>query len=53
MPMMISTTVFLVLVIIAVVLGPETKGKHLTADLEVIRRRTRKGRAPVTRLINT
>ena len=37
MPMMISTTVFLVLVIIAVLLGPETKGKHLTADLEVVK----------------
>jgi len=35
-PMMVSTIVFLVLVIIAVLLGPETKGKHLTADLEVI-----------------
>src|SRR5262249_15380475 len=35
-PMMISTMLFLVIVIIAVWLGPETKGKHLTADLEVI-----------------
>jgi hypothetical protein len=31
----VSTTVFLVLVIIAVALGPETKGKRLIADLEV------------------
>jgi len=36
MPMMISTTVFLIIVIIAVALGPETKGKKLTADLEVL-----------------
>jgi MFS transporter, SHS family, lactate transporter len=36
MPMMISTMLFLVIVVIAVMLGPETKGKHLTADLEVI-----------------
>ena len=35
-PMMISTMFFLVIVVIAVLLGPETKGKHLTADLEVI-----------------
>lgn len=34
-PMLISTTIFLVIVIIAVALGPETKGKKLTADLEV------------------
>jgi SHS family lactate transporter-like MFS transporter len=37
MPMMISTMFFLVIVIIAVLLGPETKGKKLTADLEVIK----------------
>ena len=37
MPMMISTMFFLVLVVIAVLLGPETKGKHLTADLEVFK----------------
>ena len=37
MPMLISTTVFLVLVAIAVLLGPETKGKHLTADIEVFK----------------
>ena len=35
LPMMISTMVFLVIVIIAVWLGPETKGKQLTADLEI------------------
>jgi SHS family lactate transporter-like MFS transporter len=35
MPMLISTTIFLVIVIIAVLLGPETKGKKLTADLEI------------------
>jgi len=35
-PMMVSTMLFLVVVIIAVLMGPETKGKHLTADLEVI-----------------
>lgn len=34
-PMMISTTLFLCIVIISVWLGPETKGKILTADLEV------------------
>jgi MFS transporter, SHS family, lactate transporter len=37
MPMMISTIFFLVIVVIAVLLGPETKGKRLTADLEVIK----------------
>ena len=37
MPMMVSTIFFLVVVIIAVVLGPETKGKVLTADLEVMK----------------
>jgi SHS family lactate transporter-like MFS transporter len=37
MPMMISTIFFLAVVIIAVLLGPETRGKHLTAELEVIK----------------
>ena len=37
MPMMVSTMVFLVLVVIAVLLGPETRGKRLTADLEVVK----------------
>lgn len=37
LPMMVSTIVFLAIVIIAVALGPETKGKILTADLEVIK----------------
>ena len=37
MPMMISTIFFLVIVVIAVLLGPETKGKRLTADLEVVK----------------
>ena len=37
MPMLISTSVFLVLVVVTVLLGPETRGKHLTADLEVIK----------------
>jgi MFS transporter, SHS family, lactate transporter len=37
MPMLVSTSVFLVLVTIAVLFGPETKGKHLTADLEVFK----------------
>jgi SHS family lactate transporter-like MFS transporter len=37
LPMMYSTIGFLVLVIIAVLLGPETKGKKLTAELEVAR----------------
>ena len=36
LPMMISTMVFLVIVIIAVLMRPGTKGKHLTADLELI-----------------
>ena len=40
LPMMVSTTVFLVLVVIAVALGPETKGKRLIADLELSRRPT-------------
>lgn len=35
LPMMISTMFFLVLVVIFVLLGPETKGKHLTSDLDV------------------
>jgi SHS family lactate transporter-like MFS transporter len=35
-PMMISTMFFLVIVVISVLLGPETRGKTLTADLEVI-----------------
>jgi MFS transporter, SHS family, lactate transporter len=33
MPMLISTTVFLVLVAITVLLGPETKGREITGDL--------------------
>jgi SHS family lactate transporter-like MFS transporter len=37
LPMTISTMLFLVLVVISVLLGPETKGKTLTADLEVIK----------------
>jgi len=37
MPMLISTTVFLIGVIIFVLMGPETKGKDLTAELEVIK----------------
>jgi len=37
LPMMISTMVFLVLVVISVLLGPETRGKTLTADLEIIK----------------
>ena len=37
MPMMISTILSLVLVVISVLLGPETKGKRLTADLEVVK----------------
>jgi SHS family lactate transporter-like MFS transporter len=37
MPMMISTIFFLAIVIVAVLLGPETKGKKLTADLEVVK----------------
>jgi SHS family lactate transporter-like MFS transporter len=36
-PMMIGTVGSLVVLIIAVFLGPETKGKIMTADLEVIR----------------
>ena len=35
LPMMYSTIGFLLLVIIAVLLGPETKGKKLTAEIEV------------------
>jgi SHS family lactate transporter-like MFS transporter len=37
MPMMLSTIFFLAIVIIAVALGPETKGKILTADLETLK----------------
>ena len=37
MPMMISTILSLVLVVFSVWLGPETKGKRLTADLEVVK----------------
>jgi len=37
MPMMICTTGFLIVVIVSVLLGPETRGKHLTADIEVIK----------------
>jgi hypothetical protein len=33
--MLIGTMGFAVLVVIFVLLGPETKGKHLTADVEV------------------
>jgi SHS family lactate transporter-like MFS transporter len=36
-PMMIGTIGALIVVIIAVALGPETKGKILTSDIEVIR----------------
>lgn len=36
-PMLASTVLFLSLVVISVRLGPETKGKMLTADLEVIK----------------
>jgi SHS family lactate transporter-like MFS transporter len=38
MPMMISTMLFLIMVVISVLLGPETKGKRLTPDLEVVKR---------------
>jgi SHS family lactate transporter-like MFS transporter len=37
MPMLVSTSVFLLIVIVSVLLGPETRGKRLTADLEVIK----------------
>jgi len=37
MPMMVSTIVFLLIVIVAVALGPETKGKILTADIETMK----------------
>jgi SHS family lactate transporter-like MFS transporter len=36
MPMMISTILFLVLVIVFVIMGPETKGKDFTADLQTM-----------------
>jgi len=35
LPMMVSTMGFSVLVVIFVLLGPETKGKHLSSELEV------------------
>jgi hypothetical protein len=34
-PMMISTMIFSVLVVIFVLMGPETLGKHLTSEVEV------------------
>ena len=37
MPMLVSTIFFLLIVILAVALGPETKGKILTADLETLK----------------
>ena len=36
-PMMIGTTGSLIILVVAVFLGPETKGKVLTADIEVIK----------------
>jgi MFS transporter, SHS family, lactate transporter len=35
MPMMIGTTAFTVLVVIFILLGPETRGKEMTSELEV------------------
>ena len=40
LPMMIGTMGSLVVLLIAVFLGPETRGKVLTADVEVIKDRT-------------
>ena len=37
MPMLISTTFFLFIVIIAVLMGPETRGKSLTSDLAILK----------------
>ena len=37
MPMLISTILFLVLVIVFILMGPETKGKELTADLQTLK----------------
>ncbi|HET7879401.1 MAG TPA: MFS transporter [Acetobacteraceae bacterium] len=37
LPMLVSTIVWLVVLLVAVFLGPETKGKILTADIEVLR----------------
>ncbi len=34
-PMLVSTTAFLILIVIFVLLGPETKGQHLTPELGV------------------
>ena len=36
-PMLVSTIVFLILVVIFVLMGPETKGKVLTADLQTLK----------------
>jgi SHS family lactate transporter-like MFS transporter len=36
LPMMVGTTIFLLLVTLFVVMGPETKGKVLTGDLETV-----------------
>jgi SHS family lactate transporter-like MFS transporter len=35
-PMMVSTTIFLVLVVVFILMGPETKGKELTSDLQTV-----------------
>jgi SHS family lactate transporter-like MFS transporter len=35
LPMMVSTMGFSVLVIIFILLGPETRGKEMTSELEV------------------
>ncbi len=37
LPMLIGTAGSLVVLVLAVFLGPETKGKVLTADIEVIK----------------
>jgi SHS family lactate transporter-like MFS transporter len=37
MPMMVSTIIFLIIFAISVLLGPETKGKRLTADIEAVK----------------
>lgn len=37
LPMMISTMVFCAVVVVSIIMGPETKGKKLTADLEVVK----------------
>jgi SHS family lactate transporter-like MFS transporter len=37
LPMMVGTILSLILVIVFILMGPETKGKELTADLQTLK----------------